>query len=309
MPGRESAQRSIDFALILLLGLLWGSPYALTKISLETIPPITMVAARVTLAAATLWLVVMVRGYRPPRESWLAGRFLVQGLISCVVPYTLIAIGQRSVESGLAAILNSTVPLFVCLIGVVWTRHEPTTSSRMLGVAVGFAGVVLIVGANALLGLGQHALGQIAIIVATISSAIGVIHGRRFDAVTPEFVAAGMLTSSAVVLLPLCFVLETPWQIEPSAASLVALLINAVVATAVGFVVYFRLIRTIGSMAAASVSYLKPAVGLLIGCLWFGEPFSAAMVLGLAAILLGVWIINRKTGALDTAEATQSTPP
>src|SRR5215213_3369938 len=128
----------LDFGLVLLLGILWGSPYALTKISLETIPPITLVATRVSLAAAALWLIAMLRGCEIPKQRSFIGMLFVQGIITCVGPYTLIAFGQLTVDSGLAAILNSTAPLFVGVIGVLWTRHEPVTSRRMFGAAIGF---------------------------------------------------------------------------------------------------------------------------------------------------------------------------
>jgi drug/metabolite transporter (DMT)-like permease len=292
--ARSGKLPALDFGLVLLLGFLWGSPYALTKISLETIPPITLVAGRVSLAAAALWLIVVFRGYKlPPTRSFI-GLFFVQGIISCVAPYTLIAFGQQTVESGLAAILNSTTPLFVCLIGLLWTHDEPVTSRRILGAAVGFSGVIAVAGAGALLGLGQQMIGQAAIILATISSAFSVIQGRRFHAVAPELVAAGMLTSAAITLVPLSLIVEAPWRVSPSAPSLMALLINAIVATALGFVIYFRLIRTVGSMATASVGYLKPAVGVLLGSLIFGEPFTVVVALGLFAILLGVAIINER---------------
>jgi drug/metabolite transporter (DMT)-like permease len=277
---------------VLLLGFLWGSPYALTKISLETIEPITLVAARVSLAAATLWLIVVLRGNQMPKERRLIGLLFIQGIISCVIPYTLIAYGQQTIESGLTAILNSTTPLFVGVIGLFMVHQEPVTFARIFGATVGFGGVIAIAGASALLGLGHNGLGQAAIIIATISSAFSVIHGRRFDAVAPEVVAAGMLTSAAIVLVPTSCFFEVPWQASPSIPSLLALLVNAVVSTALGFVIYFRLIRTVGSMATASVGYLKPAVGVLIGCLVFGEPFTMVMALGLSAILLGVAIIN-----------------
>jgi drug/metabolite transporter (DMT)-like permease len=212
--------------------------------------------------------------------------------LSCVAPYTLIAFGQQTVESGLAAILNSTTPLFVGVLGVLWTRHEPVTSRRMIGAAIGFAGVITVAGASALLGVGQNIAGQAAIILATISSAFSVIYGRRFSSVAPEVVAAGMLTSAAIVLVPLSLIVEAPWDISPSLPSAIALLINAIIATALGFAIYFRLIRTVGSMATASVGYLKPAVGVLLGTLIFGEPFTVVMALGLFAILVGVAIIN-----------------
>ena len=292
MRSRAHRVFSLELALVLLLGLLWGSPYALTKIALVTIPPMTLVAGRVALAAAVLWLVVIVRRQEVPKTRHFARLLFIQGAISCVVPYTLITFGQQTVESGLAAVLNSSTPLFVCLISVLWTHHEPVTLRRIFGVPIGFAGVTAIVGASTFFGLGEHVLGQAAIILATLSSAVSVIHGRRFDSVAPEVVAAGMLTSAAIVLLPLCLVLETPWRVSPSASSLIALLVNAVVATGLGFVVYFRLIRTIGSIGTASTSYLKPAVGVLIGWAFLGEPLTWTLVGGLLAILIGVAAIT-----------------
>lgn len=281
-----------EFGLLLLLGVLWGLPFALTKISLETIPPITLTAARVSLAAAALWAIALYSRREFLRSRDLIGRLFMQGIFACVIPYTLIAFGQRSVDSGLAAILNSTTPLFVCLISVTWTNHEAVTFSRLSGALIGFIGVVLIIGAIALLGLGQATFGHLAIVLATMSSAVSVIHGRRFIDAAPELVAAGMLTSAAIVLVPLSLLMEWPWQTLPSAASSAALVGNAVGATAFGFAIYFRLIRTIGSMGTASAGYLKPAVGVLIGCAALGEPWTWTLMLGLVAILFGVTMIN-----------------
>ena len=171
----------------------------------------------------------------PARRDVVGGLF-VQGCLGCAIPYGLIAIAQQSVDSALAAILNSPTPIFVFLISLAWTRHEPLTAGRIFGVTTGLGGVVLIAGANALLGLGEAAAGQTAIIVATISSAVGAIYSRRFAAVAPQVTAAGALTCAAVVLGPLCFLVEAPLQSAPSAAAIAALLANAVLATALGFV-------------------------------------------------------------------------
>ena len=294
MRARSEPVRLLEFGLLLLLGVIWGVPYALTKISLETIPPVTLTAARVSLAATALWIIAAALGRRIPRRWNFAWRIFIQGSVACVIPYTLIAIGQQSVDSGLAAILNSSTPLFVCLIGIAWTHHEPVTFGRLSGALLGLGGVVAIIGAGALSGLGRPTLGQALIVMATFSSAVSAIHGRRFTEVAPEVVAAGMLTGAAVILVPLSLVLETPWHAEPSAASLAALGANAVGATAFGFIIYFRLIRTIGSMGTASTGYIKPAVGVLIGCAFFGEALTWTMGLGLTAILFGVAVINQK---------------
>jgi drug/metabolite transporter (DMT)-like permease len=284
----------LEISLLVLLGFVSGIPYALTKISLATIPPITMVAARVSLAAIALWIIVFILKLKLPKRTDLIPRLFIQGCFACVFPYTLLAFGQRSVDTALAAILNSTTPLFVCLIGLMWAQHESLTFRRLFGVSIGLAGVIIVAGGSALSSLGQSASGQAAIILATAASAASVIHGRSVANIAPEITAAGTLTSAAVVLVPLSFAVEAPLQFAPSAASIAALLVNAVVATAFGFVIYFRLIRTIGTMGTASVSYLKPAVGVLVGCTFMGESLTWTATAGLMVILLGVAAINQR---------------
>jgi drug/metabolite transporter (DMT)-like permease len=296
----DEARGNVEFALLILLGVLSGIPYALTKVALATIPPITMVAARVSLAAIALWIIVFALKCDWPARRDLIPRLFVQGCLACVLPFTLLAIGQRSVDSALAAILNSTTPLFVCLISLLWTGHEIMTFGRLFGVSIGLTGTGMIAGTNAFSGLGQSMFGQVAIILATVASAASIIHGRRFADVAPEITAAGTLTSAAVVLVPLCFVVETPLQTVPSAASSVALFVNAIVATAFGFVVYFRLIRTLGSIATASAGYLKPAVGVLVGCTLLGEALTWAAAAGLLAIFLGVAAINQYQSSMPS---------
>lgn len=284
----------LEIMLLLLLGVLWGMPYALNKIALGSIPPITMTAARVALAAATLWLIVPLTGCAIPRELNSIARLCFQGLIGCVIPYTLIAIGQKTVDSALASVLNSTGPLFICVIGFLSPNRETPTASRILGTAAGFGGVIIITGAGAIAGLGQSTFGQAAILLATLSSAFAAIHGRRFAAMAPGIVAAATLSSAALLLIPMSFVLEAPLICNPSGPAIMALLCNAVLGTALGFVVYFRLIRTLGSMGTVSVGYLRPAVGVVIGSLFLREHLTASIVCGLIAILLGVSAINYK---------------
>jgi drug/metabolite transporter (DMT)-like permease len=292
--GESSRTASpVDYGLLILLGILLGIPYALTKISQTTIPPLTGVAARVLLAAIVLWVFVFTSGAKLSMPRSCVRRLFIQGFISCVIPYTLIAYGQTTVNSSLAAILNSTTPLFVCVIGLLWTRHELLTLGRLVGVSAGLSGVVLIAGANSLTGLGQSSFGQAAIILASMSSAVAAIQGRRLNDVPPELAAAGTLTCGAVILVPLSFVVEAPLHSTPSVGSIAALLFNAFVATALRSVIYFRLLRTIGSMGTTSVSYLKPAVGVLIGFTLMGEELTSTAGMGLLAILLGVAAISQ----------------
>jgi drug/metabolite transporter (DMT)-like permease len=294
MHKLDETASPFEFFLLLLLGILWGIPYALTKIALTTIPPITMVAARVLLAAVSLWIVVWLIGGQKPKSWHFIPQLFVQGGFACLIPYTLIALGQQSVDSSLAAILNSTAPLFVCLIGWFWSPHEKLGGSKWFGAALGLCGVVFIMGVGS---LSRVTAGQSLILAATCSSAIGVIYGRRLHEITPEFAAAGTLTSAAIVLIPLSFCMETPLRILPSWISIGALAANAIIATALGFIVYFRLLRTIGSVSTASVGYLKPAIGVLIGSALMTEPVTWKTGIGLAAILIGVAFINKRETA------------
>lgn len=294
-----SSVRWREALLLLLLGFLWGMPYALTKVSLVDIPPLTLVTARVLLAAVALWFVVLFRHRSAYGWRYFSADIFFQGFAACAFPYALIAIGQKSVESGLAAILNSTTPLFLCLINVAWLGRDTFSGARIIGLALGLGGVVCTVGVSYLLNLGDSLQGQAAIVAATVSSAIAAIYGRRFTSVPAEVAAARSLTAAAVMLLPLSIALESPIAVSPSLPSLLALSTNGLAATALGFVIYFRLIRTLGSLGAASVSYLKPAFGVLIGCTMMGETLTWPLMLGMATILAGVIVMNR---ALDLSD-------
>jgi drug/metabolite transporter (DMT)-like permease len=286
------ANRALTFCLIMLLGLLWGMTYALNKVALTSIPPLTLVTARVVIAATALWIVVGLRRCERPAWRRVGWTMIVQGCLACLIPYALIAISQQTVDSALAAILNSSAPLLVCLIRAGWPGREPLTAEHWLGSMLGLAGVVLIMGIGTLAGLGQSLAGQAAILVATAASAVGVVYGRRLDHLAPEVSAVGTLTAAALLLVPLCLSLEAPLRSTPSWTALAALLLNALGATALGFVVYFRLMRTVGSFGTASVGFLKPVVGVLIGCAVLAEPLTIEMALGLLAILVGLVVIH-----------------
>lgn len=282
-----------ELALLLLLGLLWGMPFALTKISLADIPPFTLVACRVLLAAVALWLIVLARYGAALARRTFRRDIVLQGFLVCAAPYTLITLGQLSVPSALAAVLNSTVPLFVCLVGALYLgRGSELSTERLIGIVLGVCGVSLIVGVDAVAGFGDALAGQAAIIIASFSSAIAATYGRRFATMPPEAVAAGSLASAALILVPLSLLLESPISLSPSPQSLLALSANGLAATAGGFVIYFRLIQTLGSLGTASASYLKPAFGLLIGVALMGEAMSWHIILGLFAIFCGVGMTN-----------------
>jgi drug/metabolite transporter (DMT)-like permease len=204
------------------------------------------------------------------------------------VPFTLIAWAERTVDAGLATILNATSPIFAFLLTAVVTRHEPVTARKLLGVGAGIVGIGLIVGTEALGGLGQQLWAQLAIIVATISYAGAAIFGRGFKGLDPMIPAAGSMLCGAVMLVPLSLVVDRPWTLAPSAASILALLGLSIFSTALAFVIYFRLLHTLGSVGTTSQAYLRVPIGVGIGAVFLGESLGPAVWVGMGFVVAGV---------------------
>ncbi|MDU6834155.1 MAG: EamA family transporter, partial [Bradyrhizobium sp.] len=239
-----------ELALLLVLSTLWGASYTFIKIGVETIPPLTLIAARTLIAGLLLAAIIRSRGLGWPRERATWRRFLIQAGLNSVVPFTLIAWAERTVEAGLATILNATSPIFAFLLTTLVTRHEPVTRRKLGGIATGLAGTCLIVGVEALHGLGREWLAQLAIVAATICYAGAAIVGKGFKGLDPMLPAAGSLLLGAVVLIPLALVIDHPWTLTPSLRSVLALVALATVSTAAAMVIYFRLVQTLGSIGA-----------------------------------------------------------
>lgn len=277
-----------ELALLGVLATLWGASYTFIKLGVATIPPVTLIAARTAIAGLLLLAVMQARGVAMPRDGATWRRFLVQACLNSVLPFTLIAWAEQAVEAGLAAILNSTTPIFAFLLTWAVTRHEPATGRKLLGVAAGLAGTLLIVGTEALGGLGRELPAQLAVVAATICYAGAAIFGRSFTGLSPMAPAAGSLVCGALVLIPVSLVLDRPWTLRPSADSVLALLALSVFSTALAFVIYFRLIRTLGSVGATAQAYLRAPVGVAVGVLFLGEGLSPTAWLGLACVVVGV---------------------
>jgi drug/metabolite transporter (DMT)-like permease len=276
-----------SIALVMLLALLWGAGFPLTKMAVETLPPLTVAAVRALLGGLLLLAVLGPRA----RLLWASARngdtFFVQAIFNCIVPWALVAWASRIIEAGLATILNSLSPIFIFLITWAITRHEPATPRKFVGVVLGLAGVLAIIGMNALAGVGGHTLAELACVAGSISYAIAGVIGRRYDNVPALVPAAGAALMGAAVLVPLALVFE-PWPAAPSMRSMLAVLALAVFSTGAAFVVYFRLLSTIGSIATASQAYLRILVGVGLSVGFLGEAFTAAMAVGMVLVVAGV---------------------
>jgi len=282
--------RSMTFERILLvvLATLWGASYTFIKIGVETIPPVTLIAGRTLIAAALLLAIVRWRVLRLPRDGVTWRRFFIQACLNSAIPFTLIAWAERSVDAGLATMLNSTSPIFVFLLTAAVTQHEPVTARKLFGVAAGMAGVCLIVGVQALSGLGQELWAPIAIVAATICYAGAAIFGTTFKELDPILPAAGSLICGAAILCPASLVIDQPWTLSPSRESMLALIGLSVFSTALALVIYFRLVRTLGSVGVTAQAYLRVPIGVAIGMAFLGETLTLVAWIGLACVVVGV---------------------
>ncbi len=285
---RSGAGRFTDLALLLLLATLWGGSYSFIKVGVETIPPVTLIAARTLLAGAILLAVIHARGLRLPRDGATWRLFLVQACLNSVVPFTLIAWAERSVEAGLATILSSTSPIFVVVLGLVAGTGERLSRFKLAGIASGLAGTLLIVGTEAMAGFGADLAAQLALVAASLCYGGAALFGRHFKGLDPIMPAAGSLIGGAALLIPLSLAIDRPWTLAPSGASIQALLALSVVSTALAFVIYFRLIARLGSVATTSVAYLRVPTGVLIGMVFLGESLAPTAWAGLVLIVGGV---------------------
>ncbi|MGO4437634.1 DMT family transporter [Rhizobium sp. RAF56] len=277
-----------ELALLLALSALWGASYTFIKLGVETIPPLTLIAARTLIAGAILASVIRWRGLSLPRDARMWQRFLFQACLNSVVPFTLIAWAEQTTDAGLATILNSTSPVFAFMLTMLISRHEPVTDRKLFGVAAGLFGTCLIVGVQALGGLGHQLWAQLAIVAATVCYAGAAIFGKSFRGLDPMMPATGSLICGAAILIPLSFAIDRPWTLAPSARSISALLALSLFSTALAFVIYFRLVQTLGSVATTAQAYLRVPIGVAIGVLFLGESVSSTSWLGLVCVIAGV---------------------
>ena len=280
--------RPVDLALLLVLATLWGASFTFIKVGVETIPPVTLIAGRTSVAALVLLAVMRYRGIRLPTDFVLWRRFLFQACLNSVFPFTLIAWAEQTVDAGLATILNSSAPIFTFLLTWCLAGRQAATGRKLFGVVPGMVGICLIVGVGALSGFAHQLIAELAIVAATVCYAGAAIFGRNFERIDPLLPAAGSLICGALVLIPLSLVVDRPWTLAPSARSVLALIFLSVFSTALAFTIYFRLLRTLGPVGTTSQAYLRVPIGVAIGVLFLGETLSPTSWVGFLCVIAGV---------------------
>ena len=289
-----AAMSARNWGLLLLLSLLWGSSFFFYKLLVAVLPPVTVVFGRLGIAAIAMNLWLLARGQVLPSSPLLWARFALLGVLNTGIPFVLVAWGETRIASGLASILNATMPIFTVVVAHLGTDDEKMSPGKIAGIGLGILGVCVLVGRDALAGNGE-VLGELAMIVASCTYAFGAVYGRRFTGRPPLVVATGQITASALVLLPLSLLVDHPWTLPlPEWNVWAPLLAIALVNTALAYVVYFRMLATVGATYMSLVTFLNPVIALLLGTVVLGERIMPQALAGMAIIALGLAAINSR---------------
>jgi len=310
----ETAELSVNHRMnrsewlaLLLLSVLWGGSFFFAGVQVKALPPFTIVFLRVGLAAIILNVLFKALGKRLPKDlsAWRA--FFGMGLLNNAVPFCLVVWSQNHIASGLAAILNATTPISTVIVAHFFTSDEKMTGNRLLGVTIGFLGVVVLIGPDALKGIGDNVLAQLAVLLAGISYAFAGVYGRRFSraGIDPIVTATGQVTAAAILLFPFALIVDTPWTLAmPPWPVWAAAIGSAVFSTAIGYVLYFRILATAGATNLLLVTFLIPVSAILMGSFGLGEHIEARQLAGLACIGLGLTAIDGRLLARRAMQAS-----
>ena len=288
MKIRLGQADATDIALLLFLATIWSSAFGFIKIAVETVPPMTVTAGRLLLAAAIIVVYARLRGHRFPKVPGLWMKFMLIGLFGNALPFTLIGWGEETIDSGLAAILMSVMPIATLLLAHFFSEGERMNLARIAGVALGFGGVLVLIGPDALRGLGDEAVRQTAVAGGAICYAIATVIGRSLPPMPHSLTSAGALTAAVVLALPMSLLLDQPWTLSPSAGSVWSIVILGIFPTALAYIVYFAVLRRNGANFIAIINYVIPCLGVVWGILFLGEALHWRAFLALGVILVGV---------------------
>jgi drug/metabolite transporter (DMT)-like permease len=286
-----------EWAMLLLLSVVWGGAFFFYKVLDDAgLPPFTIVLGRVGVAALALLPVVALSGRTMLRSRNVWAALFVLGAFNNVIPFALIILGEKRIDSGLASVFNATTPIFTALIAQFATRDEKLTPGRTAGIVLGMTGVVVLIGPTALRGFSVTSAAQLACIGAAVVYGFGAVYARRFAALglDPLVLSTGQLCASALLALPLSLALEHPWASLHvlSGATWLAWLGLALPSTALAFVLYFRILATAGATNAASVTFLVPVSAVLLGTLVLHERLAPSTVAGMTIIFLGLALLD-----------------
>ena len=283
---------------IILLAAIWGGSFLAIRVALDEITPLTSVAHRTGWAMLVLWGVVAAMRLPLPRDPRVWVGFLGMGLLNNVIPFGLMAWGQLHIETGLTSILNAATAIFGVIMAALFLADERMTARKAIGVTLGFLGVATAIGLDNFASFDLRSLAQLAIIAGTLSYALAAVWARHFlGALAPQVAAAGMLTGSTLITLPLAWIVDGPITLDLAPATIAAIGYYALIATAGAYLLYDRVLAVAGSGNLMLVTLLIPPVAITLGAAVRGEALSPNAFAGLALLALGLSILDGRSWA------------
>jgi drug/metabolite transporter (DMT)-like permease len=289
----------IDWLLFILLGFMWGSSYLFIKIGVDQgLPPFTLITLRLAIGFALLASVVAYAREPLPREPRTYGHLLVMGVVNIAVPFALITFAEQAVDSSLASVINSAVPLFVIVVAAIFLKGETITVNRVVGLAIGFVGVAILVGFD-IQDLGSaNTLGELALVGSTISYAFGAVYAKaHIHGLRPMIPAVFQVGFALVIVTVLAFVFERPLSVSFTPESIVAVVWLGLLGSGVAYLVFFRILGRWGATRTSLVAYLLPIYGIALGALVLREPIAASTLVGAGLVIGGIAVVNSRYGA------------
>jgi len=285
-----SPRASLD---LILLSAIWGASFVAIRVALDEVPVLTSVAHRVLWAALALWCVIWWMRLPLPRSPRVWGACLVMGLLNNAIPFGLMAWGQLYIESGLTAIFNAATAIFGVLLAALFFADERLTRRKALGVGLGFLGVASAIGIQNLLAFNLQSLAQLAILAGTVSYACAGVWARvALTGLPPQIAAAGMLTGSSLIMVPLAWVLEGPMTLSLDPATLLAIGYYALIATAGAYLLYYRILAAAGSGNLMLVTLTLVPFAIVLGAVIRGESLGPEAYVGFGLLALGLLILS-----------------
>ena len=285
-----------EYVFLLLLAMIWSSSFLLIKIGIETIPPFTLTAGRLGIAAIIFCAFLAIRREWIPLHPQAILLYVVTGLLGNSLPFVLISWGEIHISSSLTAICMGIMPISTFVLAHIFIADEPITRRKSMGLGLGLSGLLTLVGGSALSGAGEHVIGTLSVFAGALCYSFTTVFVRLQPAFAPHQMATGTTLCATLISIPLAFWAEDPLLIQPSITSLVALLILAVLPTAVAAILYFRIIRALGATVFSQINYLIPVLGSLWGALLLAESLTGKMLLSLLLVLCGIYLIQSKPG-------------
>ena len=284
-----------DWLMLIALSVLWGGSFFFVGIAVKELAPFTIVFIRLSLAALTLWIVILVVRIPVPGSisAWRA--LMIMGILNNVIPFSLIVWGQSHIESGLASIFNAMTPLFTVLVAGTFLADERISGMKIIGVLLGLCGAAVMVGSDALMGIGTDVLAQLAVMGAAVSYGFSTVFGRRLKsfALNPIALAAGQVTMSSLILAPVALLIDRPFsQAMPGLNIWAALIALAVFSTALAYILFFKVLTSAGATNVSLVTFLVPVSAIFLGFVFLDERLQLTHIAGMILIAAGLSAID-----------------